>query len=417
MNLTIHRGANEIGGSCVELSTGSTRILLDLGMPLKGIAPELSDSIKTVDAVVISHPHEDHFGLIEKLPKAVPVYIGNLGLGIMQASRLFRRKPPFENNFRIYGTRKKFTIGDFTIRSYLMDHSAVDSYALEIEADGKKVFYSGDFRGHGRKRILFDKFLEHPVKGVDLMLMEGTMLGRTGESGCRDEDEVEARMLAAMKREKGLSFLMCSSQNIDRLVSAYRACKQAGRIFVTDIYTAWILRLLKDTIRSKTMDIRWDDVMVLSKGSTASRHYRVVKENRDYFKDFAREIYSQGTVLSESDLKKEPRRYMLKTSYVSSLIEKLQFESATVMYSMWGGYLTEKHNPKHFMEYDALRQKLGGKFMEIHCSGHGYVEDLQEMARAVNPKVLVPIHTENADEYVNHYKNVKKIQDAENYNF
>ncbi len=34
MNFKIHRGAKEIGGSCVEVWTARTRILLDFGMPL-----------------------------------------------------------------------------------------------------------------------------------------------------------------------------------------------------------------------------------------------------------------------------------------------------------------------------------------------------------------------------------------------
>ena len=34
MNLTIHRGTNEIGGSCIELQSDNSRILLDFGMPL-----------------------------------------------------------------------------------------------------------------------------------------------------------------------------------------------------------------------------------------------------------------------------------------------------------------------------------------------------------------------------------------------
>ena len=34
MNLIIHRGTKEIGGSCVELLTAKTRILIDFGMPL-----------------------------------------------------------------------------------------------------------------------------------------------------------------------------------------------------------------------------------------------------------------------------------------------------------------------------------------------------------------------------------------------
>jgi mRNA degradation ribonuclease J1/J2 len=34
MLLTIHRGAKEIGGSCVEIQSGGTRILIDFGIPL-----------------------------------------------------------------------------------------------------------------------------------------------------------------------------------------------------------------------------------------------------------------------------------------------------------------------------------------------------------------------------------------------
>jgi hypothetical protein len=34
LKITIHRGTQEIGGSCIELSVGETRVILDLGMPL-----------------------------------------------------------------------------------------------------------------------------------------------------------------------------------------------------------------------------------------------------------------------------------------------------------------------------------------------------------------------------------------------
>jgi ribonuclease J len=34
MQLIIHRGTHEIGGSCVEIKTSSTRIIIDIGLPL-----------------------------------------------------------------------------------------------------------------------------------------------------------------------------------------------------------------------------------------------------------------------------------------------------------------------------------------------------------------------------------------------
>ncbi|ODS29963.1 MAG: beta-lactamase domain protein, partial [Candidatus Scalindua rubra] len=90
MNCNIHRGTQEIGGSCVEVWTEKTRIVIDIGMPLvnkdgsefdsrnvdrksigelrkEAILPDIDgfyniDTVK-VDAVLISHPHLDHYGL------------------------------------------------------------------------------------------------------------------------------------------------------------------------------------------------------------------------------------------------------------------------------------------------------------------------------------------------------------------
>ncbi|WP_130420186.1 hypothetical protein [Edaphobacter modestus] len=41
------------------------------------------------------------------------------------------------------------------------------------------------------------------------------------------------------------AFLISSSQNIDRIVSTFRACKRTGKVLVIDIYTAWVLELMR----------------------------------------------------------------------------------------------------------------------------------------------------------------------------
>ena len=74
MKITIHRGSNEIGGTCIQLSTEQSTILLDLGLPLRKDSKELDVAALKPDAVLISHPHQDHFGLIEALDHNVPVY-------------------------------------------------------------------------------------------------------------------------------------------------------------------------------------------------------------------------------------------------------------------------------------------------------------------------------------------------------
>lgn len=78
-----------------------------------------------------------------------------------------------------YRSHAPFEVGPFRITPYLMDHSAYDAHGLLVEAAGKRLFYSGDFRGHGRKAKMFEQFLADPPPDVDLLLMEGTTLAET----------------------------------------------------------------------------------------------------------------------------------------------------------------------------------------------------------------------------------------------
>ena len=74
--LTIHRAADEIGGNCIELEHDGHRLLLDAGSPLvgdgttepQGAIPRTLDTSKDIAGLVISHPHQDHWGLLRSLP-------------------------------------------------------------------------------------------------------------------------------------------------------------------------------------------------------------------------------------------------------------------------------------------------------------------------------------------------------------
>lgn len=99
MQITIHRGTDEVGGTMIELNTGKTRILLDAGYPLfyrgelildewtKKTYQELLElgvilEVKGLyrwdgvgfDAVLISHAHSDHFGLLQYIHPDIPIY-------------------------------------------------------------------------------------------------------------------------------------------------------------------------------------------------------------------------------------------------------------------------------------------------------------------------------------------------------
>jgi ribonuclease J len=255
MKVRILRGAHEIGGSCVEVAAASgSRIVLDVGKPLwagwdeivplppvLGLADGADPSLA---GVVISHSHLDHYGLIDQVGSDVPLYIGKHASQVLRAAEFFSGAGITLHPTGYLTDRVPHWIGSFMVTPYLVDHSAFDAYSLLVEADGHSLFYTGDIRGHGRKRRLFERLIEDPPKPIDVLLCEGTHIRRSGDDADavpRSEADVELSMAQHMKDTPGAVCVISSAQNIDRLVSVYRACKRSGRTLVTDLYTASVV--------------------------------------------------------------------------------------------------------------------------------------------------------------------------------
>lgn len=410
MKITIHRGSHEIGGTCIQLSTSTTTILLDLGLPLSPESREINVCELKPNTVLISHPHQDHFGLIDMLHPNVPVYIGELGKSLIDATRVILGNALHNNNFKHFKSWQPFYVGDFTITPYLMDHSAVDAYGFLIEAEGKKIYYSGDFRAHGRKNKLFDNMVKAPPKDIDLLFMEGTMLQRNNDE-FPSEEAVEEKIFETIQRQKNVTFLISSSQNIDRIASAYRACKRTGKILVIDIYTAWILELVRQT-SAKVPGMEWNEVRVYADFSLDNK----LKENTEYFGDFRRRLYKHRVQWKE--LIASPSNY-LYFGRMSSFRKIRAFRGAVpvnVVYSQWLGYL-KGSNKDYFgaEQMAAFRNDPHIKFVYAHTSGHATVESLQKFAAALKPKMLVPVHTEYGERFKDIFANAHQLADGEQF--
>lgn len=97
-----------------------------------------------------------------------------------------------EQRFQTYRPHEAFTAGPFTITPYLTDHSAFDAHMLLVDVGGKRILYSGDFRRVGRKAALVDRLMKNPPPDVDVLLLEGTTLGRTEASPTESANRLAA---------------------------------------------------------------------------------------------------------------------------------------------------------------------------------------------------------------------------------
>ena len=412
MKICIHRGTKEIGGTCIEIEAQGKRIVLDIGLPLD--APEdeesLDNLLPTVSgfteqdtsllAVLISHLHMDHYGLARKIRRDIPIWIGKDAHNIMKAA-----SPYVPNGFALDSPQylsngHTVNIGPFRITPFLVDHSAFDAYALLIEADGKRVFYSGDFRGHGRKRRLFEEMLVNPPGNIDVMLMEGTTIGRAGsKEGFLTESDLEDEFTRAFKQTEGLHFVWTSSQNIDRIVTIFRAAKKANRLLLIDLYTA---EILKATGRDTIPQSNWSDVKLYVP------HRQKVHILKNKLFD-SLEQHKVNRIYPEKlpDIATKSVMIFRPIAIGDKGVEKSLAGSA-LSYSLWEGYLQEESSRRAL----TWLKKNNIPLEVIHTSGHASVVSLERFASALKPNRLVPIHTFEPEKFSDQFSNVECQQDG-----
>lgn len=409
MKVCIHRGTQEVGGTCIEVESQGKRIALDVGLPLE--AADSIDNLPRVDgfqewnesllAVVISHPHLDHYGLARYLLPETQMIMGAATERILKAATLFTPTGIQFRNVLHLESGKPLSIGPFTITPYLNDHSAYDAYSMLISADGQRLFYSGDFRGHGRKAALFERFLKRPPSDVDVLLMEGTTIGRSGsEEQFKTEQELERCFREHIDDSKGMVLVWTSGQNIDRLVTVFKACKKSNRQLILDMYTAEILRV---TGNSKLPQADWKGVKVFLPDS---QRRQIIKKQQfklaEWYKPYR--IYPKQLAVEAA------RSVMLfRPSMVRDLEKAECLQEARLIYSLWRGYL-KRQELRSFHEW---LQKRGISLDHCHTSGHASPQDLQRFAKAIAPKMLVPIHSFATKRFKDYFENVEMKKDGQ----
>lgn len=281
-----------------------------------------------------------------------------------------------------------------------MDHSAFDAYAILVEAGGRRILYSGDLRAHGRKATLFERLLAEPPRDVDVLLLEGTNIRAAPAHAGPSERDVEEDCVDLFRGTEGMLLACYSAQNIDRLVTLFRAAKRADRTFVMDLYTATIARA---TGHASIPQAEWDDARVFVPLSQRIK----VKEAGE----FDRTTWVRKHRIFPEDLSGLAGDLVMtfRGSMAAELDRVRCLEGAHLVWSMWRGYLDEPSGVK-------LRHWLterGIPLTVLHSSGHASPMDLQRFASAINARQVVPVHTRQAAHYHELCANVRERTDGE----
>lgn len=409
MQLIIHRGTHEVGGSCIEIATDRSRIILDVGMPLFNENREPHDTAalkrkskdellqaailprvmglfvdgSSPDAILLSHAHEDHTGLVQFSRPEIPIYASQGTSKMMLAGFKFAMQPELpRGRYRVLESESPVQIGDFTVTAFPVDHSIYGAQAFLIEADGKSILYSGDLRMHGRKpgmhRSLIEKVSDQQI---DVLLMEGTHIGHPDHRG-PNEYELEDQIASHIKSSPGLVLASFSPQHVDRLVGFLRATKKAGRIFIADAYTAFVMHLIGSEVKLPPPESTdWIKVFFPKYFEDNFRRKRLEKS---YFLFLPANVRGDEIRVNPSKYVMVFRPSMLESDFGGALPERTR-----CLYSRWSGYL----DTPDWQGVTSNLNSADGDLIEVHTSGHIFANDIEEFVKRIKAKVVIPIHT------------------------
>lgn len=389
MRITILRGTNQIGGCITEYESNGWKLFVDYGEQLLG-APASNKALEIEgltygnlrkSALLITHYHGDHIGKIADLPPELPIFMGKISKEIAQelsehlssVNEGYRSMADRLDSVRTFVPGEQFSFGEFRVMPIVIDHSAFDAYAFRIEAKGLTVFHTGDFRTHGFRSGKLPKVIEKYVGEVDYVVCEATNVNRPVTT-IKSEPELQKEFETEF-RDSRYNVVYLSSTNIDRLFGIYHAAVKAHLPFYVDAYQKRMMDIVaaRDNIWGKSRLYKYvegREPIVLQRDGA---EFRI----NDKFKDFLEE---HGYVL----IARANDRF-------DNLLSKMPGFGRKTLLSMWNGYIDRTkaaYNP-------ALAQSIGTDYKYLHTSGHCDIAGLDGLLDMMNPKAIIPIHTDN----------------------
>lgn len=378
-------GLGEIGKNITAIEYGDEIIVIDCGLAFPSaemhgvdfLIPDISylkQNHKKVNAIVLTHGHEDHIGAIPYVLKHIngPIYGTKFTLKLVK-SRLEERNIVSDCILNEVKVGEAIVTNNFSVEFIRTCHSIADACALAITTPEGVIVHTGDFKiDHtpvDGELINLNRLAELGSQGVLLMMADSTNVERDGFT--ISEKEIGKNLDMLFSKANGRVIVASFASNIHRIQQIINASVLYNRKIVFSGRS--MERVSKIAIESGYLDVAEDSIINIhdiknfneseitiittgSQGEPMSALSRIANAEHKHIKIKENDFI----IISASPIPGNERA-------TSKLIDKLLNAGAEVIYN---------------------------EIEEVHVSGHACKEELKLIHRLVKPKFFMPVHGE-----------------------
>jgi ribonuclease J len=235
-------GLGEVGRNMTVIEHRGQLLVIDCGVLFPDdhhpgidlILPDfeyLRDRLDDIQAVVLTHGHEDHIGAVPyllRLKPDLPLVGSQLTLALVEAKLKEHRITPYTLGVR-EGDRERF--GHFDCEFVAVNHSIPDALAVAVRTSGGTLLHTGDFKMDqlpldGRLTDL-RAFARLGEEGIDLFLTDSTNAEVPGFT--TPERDISSAIDKVFRHAERRIIVACFSSHVHRVQQVLDAAEKAGR--------------------------------------------------------------------------------------------------------------------------------------------------------------------------------------------